>query len=194
MELVNEVDLLSSAIILLSILLSYLRGILRECFTIVAWIVSLALSINFGPNLIPIMVEIPFLQEFFLGNCPLTMLVSFVLAFVLSLTFFSLLITFTVPRQSKDREISVLGNLDRMAGIMFGFGRAIVILIFLLICVDDLLQRSYLPDSLLKKLDESASIKFLMPSKTLIKEEVFENASTWFSDTYQLILNNECPD
>lgn len=194
MELVNEVDLLSSAIILLSILLSYLRGILRECFTIVAWIVSLALSINFGPNLIPIMVEIPFLQEFFLGNCPLTMLVSFVLAFVLSLTFFSLLITFSVPRQSKDREISVLGNLDRMAGIMFGFGRAIVILIFLLICVDDLLQRSYLPDSLLKKLDESASIKFLMPSKTLIKEEVFENASTWFSDTYQLILNNECPD
>ena len=194
MELVNEVDLLSSAIILLSILLSYLRGILRECFTIVAWIVSLALSINFGPNLIPIMVEIPFLQEFFLGNCPLTMLVSFVLAFVLSLTFFSLLITFSVPRQSKDREISVLGNLDRMAGIMFGFGRAIVILIFLLICVDDLLQRSYLPDSLLKKLDESASNKFLMPSKTLIKEEVFENASTWFSDTYQLILNNECPD
>ena len=194
MELVNEVDLLSSAIILLSILLSYLRGILRECFTIVAWIVSLALSINFGPNLIPIMVEIPFLQEFFLGNCPLTMLVSFVLAFVLSLTFFSLLITFSVPRQSKDREISILGNLDRMAGIMFGFGRAIVILIFLLICVDDLLQRSYLPDSLLKKLDESASNKFLMPSKTLIKEEVFENASTWFSDTYQLILNNECPD
>ena len=194
MELVNEVDLLSSAIILLSILLSYLRGILRECFTIVAWIVSLALSINFGPSLIPIMVEIPFLQEFFLGNCPLTMLVSFVLAFVLSLTFFSLLITFTVPRQSKDREISVLGNLDRMAGIMFGFGRAIVILIFLLICIDDLLQRSYLPDSLLKKLDESASNKFLMPSKTLIKEEVFENASTWFSDTYQLILNNECPD
>ena len=194
MELVNEVDLLSSAIILLSILLSYFRGILRECFTIVAWIVSLALSINFGPNLIPIMVEIPFLQEFFLGNCPLTMLVSFVLAFVLSLTFFSLLITFTVPRQSKDREISILGNLDRMAGIMFGFGRAIVILIFLLICVDDLLQRSYLPDSLLKKLDESASNKFLMPSKTLIKEEVFENASTWFSDTYQLILNNECPD
>ncbi|MAI97748.1 MAG: hypothetical protein CML37_03550 [Rhodobacteraceae bacterium] len=194
MELVNEVDLLSSAIILLSILLSYFRGILRECFTIVAWIVSLALSINFGPNLIPIMVEIPFLQEFFLGNCPLTMLVSFVLAFVLSLTFFSLLITFSVPRQSKDREISILGNLDRMAGIMFGFGRAIVILIFLLICVDDLLQRSYLPDSLLKKLDESASNKFLMPSKTLIKEEVFENASTWFSDTYQLILNNECPD
>ena len=194
MELVNEVDLLSSAIILLSILLSYLRGFLRECFTIVAWIVSLALSINFGPNLIPIMVEIPFLQEFFLGNCPLTMLVSFVLAFVLSLTFFSLLITFSVPRQSKDQEISVLGNLDRMAGIMFGFGRAIVILIFLLICIDDLLQRSYLPDSLLKKLDESASNKFLMPSKTLIKEEVFENASTWFSDTYQLILNNECPD
>ena len=194
MELVNEVDLLSSAIILLSILLSYFRGILRECFTIVAWIVSLALSINFGPNLIPIMVEIPFLQEFFLGNCPLTMLVSFVLAFVLSLTFFSLLITFSVPRQSKDREISILGNLDRMAGIMFGFGRAIVILIFLLICVDDLLQRSYLPDSLLKKLDESASNKLLMPAKTLIKEEVFENASTWFSDTYQLILNNECPD
>ena len=194
MELVNEIDFFSSAIILLSILLSYFRGILRECFTIVAWAVSVALSLSFGPELIPIIVQISFLEEFFLGNCPLTMLVSFVLAFVLSLTFFSLLITFALPSLSRDRELSILGNLDRMAGVIFGFGRAIIILIFLLICVQDLLPRSYLPSSLLKTVDISLSNKFLMPSKTFIKEKVSNNASIWLNATYELILKNECPE
>ena len=194
MELVNEIDFLSLTIILLSILLSYFRGILRECFTIVAWAMSVALSLSFGPELIPIIVQISFLEEFFLGNCPLTMLVSFVLAFVLSLTFFSLLITFALPSRSRDREVSILGNLDRMAGVIFGFGRAIIILIFLLIFVQDFLPRSYLPSSLLKTVDMSLSNKFLMPSKTFITKKVSNNASTWLNATYELILKNECPE
>ena len=194
MELVNEIDFLSLTIILLSILLSYFRGILRECFTVLAWVLSAVLSLNFGPDLIPVIVKISFLEEFFLGNCPLSMLVSFVLAFVLSLTFFSLLITFALPSLSRDREVSILGNLDRMAGVIFGFGRAIIILIFLLICVQDLLPRSYLPSSLLNTVDMSLSNKFLMPSKTFIAEKVSNEASTWLNATYELILKNECSE
>ena len=194
MELVNEIDFLSSIIILVSILLSYFRGVLRECFTVVAWVMSVVLSLSFGPDLIPVILQISFLEEFFLGNCPLTMLVSFVLAFVLSLTFFSLLITYALPSLSRHREPSILGNLDRMAGIIFGFGRAIIILIFLLICVQDLLPRSYLPSSFLKAVDMSLSNKFLMPSKTFMTEKVSSNASTWLNATYELILKNECPE
>ena len=194
MALVNEIDFLSLTIILLSILLSYFRGFFRECFTVVAWVMSVVLSLSFGPDLIPFIVQIPFLEEFFLGNCPLKMLVSFVLAFVLSLTFFSLLTTFALPSLSRDRELSILGNIDRMAGVIFGFGRAIIILIFLLICVQDLLPRSYLPNTLLNTVDRSFSNKFLMPSKTFIKEKVSNNASTWLNATYELILKNECPD
>ena len=194
MELVNEIDFLSSIIILVSILLSYFRGVLRECFTVIAWVMSVVLSLSFGPDLIPVILQISFLEEFFLGNCPLTMLVSFVLAFVLSLTFISLLITFALPSLPRDRELSILGNIDRMAGVIFGFGRAIIILIFMLICVQDLLPRSYLPSSLLKTVEMSLSNQFLMPSKMFITEKVSNNASSWFNATYELILNNECPE
>ena len=83
MELFNEIDILGFIIVLLSILLSYFRGFLRECFTVLAWAMSAILSLNLGPGLIPIIQEIPLLDEFFLGNCPLTMLVSFVLSFVI---------------------------------------------------------------------------------------------------------------
>lgn len=192
MELFNEIDILGFIIVLLSILLSYFRGFLRECFTVLAWAMSAILSLNLGPSLIPIIQEIPLLDEFFLGNCPLTMLVSFVLSFVISLTVFSLLITFLNPRMSLSGEASIFGNINNMGGVIFGFSRSIIILIFLLICVQDLLPRSFFPTGIIEKVDNSLSSQLLMPSKIFIKEKVSNNASDWLSKTYELILKNEC--
>ena len=194
MELFNEIDILGFIIVLLSILLSYFRGFLRECFTVLAWAMSAILSLNLGPSLIPIIQEIPLLDEFFLGNCPLTMLVSFVLSFVISLTVFSLLITFLNPRMSLSGEESIFGNINNMGGIIFGFSRSIIILIFLLICVQDLLPRSFFPTGIIEKVDNSLSSQLLMPSKIFIKEKVSNNASDWLSKTYELILKNECQE
>ena len=194
MELFNEIDILSFIIVLLSILLSYVRGFLRECFTVLAWAMSAILSLNLGPSLIPIIQEIPLLDEFFLGNCPLTMLVSFVLSFVISLTVFSLLITFLNPRMSLYGEASIFGSINNMGGIIFGFSRSIIILIFLLICVQDLLPRSFFPTGIIEKVDNSLSSQLLMPSKIFIKEKVSNNASDWLSKTYELILKNECQE
>ena len=194
MELFNEIDILSFIIVFISILLSYFRGFLRECYTVLAWALSAILSLNLGPSLIPIIQEIPFLDEFFLGNCPLTMLVSFVLSFVISLTIFSLLITFFNPKTSLYGEVSIFGNLNNMGGIIFGFSRSIIILIFLLICVQDLLPRSFFSTSIIEKVDNSLSSQLLMPSKIFIKEEISNNASDWLSKTYELILKNECQE
>ena len=192
MELVNWVDLLSLFIIVVSILLSYSRGFLRECFTILAWIFSAILSIKIGPEIVPFMVKTPFLEEFFLGNCPLTMLVSFVLTFVISLTIFSLFIPFISPKLSTDGERSFLSTFDKMAGIIFGFGRSIIILIFLMICVQDLLSSLYISSNIKQEIETSLSNKLLLPSKVLIKEEISNGASIWLNETYELILKNEC--
>ncbi|MDG2354465.1 MAG: CvpA family protein [Paracoccaceae bacterium] len=194
MELFNEIDILSFIIVFISILLSYFRGFLRECYTVLAWALSAILSLNLGPSLIPIIQEIPFLDEFFLGNCPLTMLISFVLSFVISLTIFSLLITFFNPRTSLYGEVSIFGNLNNMSGIIFGFSRSIIILIFLLICVQDLLPRSFFSTSIIEKVNNSLSSQLLMPSKIFIKEKISNNASDWLSKTYELILKNECQE
>ena len=191
-DLVNEVDILSSIIILLSMLLSYFRGFLRECFTIAAWLMSAILSLNLAPSLVPFLVKTPFLEELFLGNCPLTMIISFVLSFVISLTFFSLIITFFNLGNPSETERSILANLDKMGGIIFGFGRSILILIFLIIFLQDFFPRSYLPANAAEKLDASLSNKLLMPSKNFIRAKVSNNASIWLSETYELILKNEC--
>ena len=192
MELVNGVDIFSTVVILGSVFLSYARGFLRECFTIAAWILSAIVSLRFGPSLVPILTQAPVLEEFFLGNCPLTMVVSFVLSFVISLTTFSLLITLFGPKSSLNNGLSILGTLDKMGGVLFGFGRSVIILIFLLICVQDIFPRSYFPNELGKAVDRSLSNKLLMPSKIFVKEEVSSNASSWLSETYELILKNEC--
>jgi len=192
MELSNAVDIISSTIILISILLSYSRGFLRECFTILAWVFSAILSVKIGPSLVPIMVNVSFLEEFFLGNCSLTMLIAFVLTFVISLTIFSLIIPLISPKFSSDKESSVLVTLDRMGGVLFGFVRSIIILIFLLICIQDILPSSYLTENIHKNIEESQSNKLLHQSKIFIRDGISKNASIWLSDTYELILQNKC--
>ena len=91
-------------------------------------------------------------------------------------------------------EASIFGSINNMGGIIFGFSRSIIILIFLLICVQDLLPRSFFPTGIIEKVDNSLSSQLLMPSKIFIKEKVSNNASDWLSKTYELILKNECQE
>ena len=192
MELSNGIDIFSTAIIIASILLSYTRGFMRECFTIIAWIISAISSIKLGPALVPIMTDLPFLEEFFLGNCPLTMLVSFVLTFVITLTICSLLVPLFSPKFSLEKEPSLWITLDRMGGLLFGFARSLIILIFLLICFQDVVPRLYLPTTMNEALEASLLNNLLGPSKIFVKQEIYSNASTWLKEPYELILRNEC--
>ena len=61
----NIVDIISLAIIAISILLGFSRGLIRECYTILAWILSFFSTIQFGPIILPFTLSIPFLEEFF---------------------------------------------------------------------------------------------------------------------------------
>ena len=88
----NIVDIISLVIIAISIILGFSRGLIRECYTILAWILSFFLYNPIWTNHLTIYFEYPIFREFFLGNCPLAMLVSYIVTFVLSLTFFSILI------------------------------------------------------------------------------------------------------
>ena len=42
--------------------------------------------------ILPLILGIPFNKEFLLGNCPLAIIISYIITFVLSITFFSILI------------------------------------------------------------------------------------------------------
>ena len=154
----NVVDIISLVITAISIILGFSRGLIRECYTILAWILSFFSAIQFGPIILPFILSIPFLEDFFLGNCPLAMLVSYVVTFVLSLTFFSILII--LVNISKTHENNpILRSADRFGGVFFGFIRSILVLLLLLIFAEDFLPEFSQKNKITESINKSISSK-----------------------------------
>ena len=187
----NTVDIISIILILMSVILSYSRGLIRECLTIIAWILSFISSIQLGPTILPLILNFPFLEEFLLGNCPLAMLFSYVITFLLSLTFFSIVIA--IFNISKTTELhSVWSSIDKLGGVLFGFIKSIIMLLLILILIQDFLPDFKLKNKINDSINESMTSKLLMPSKNYLYNFISKNGQKWLTSTYTFVLKNEC--
>ena len=187
----NIVDIISLVIIAISIILGFSRGLIRECYTILAWILSFISTIQLGPFILPFTLSIPLLEEFFLGNCPLAMLVSYIVTFVLSLTFFSILIILVNISKTNENN-PFLRSADRFGGMFFGFMRSILVLLLLLIFTQDFLPEFSQKNKITESIDKSITTNFLEPSKDYLSILIYKNGEIWLKNTYDFILNNEC--
>ena len=187
----NVVDIISLIIIIISVLLSYSRGLIRECITIISWILSFFSTIQFGPMILPLILGIPFIEEFLLGNCPLAIIISYIVTFVLSITFFSILIIVLNISKTTDNQ-SMLSIFDKFGGILFGFIRSIIILLLILIFTQDLLPDFNFKIEINNSIKKSMIFNFLEPSKIYISEIIYENGEKWLKTTYNFVLNNKC--
>ena len=187
----NIVDIISLIIIIISVLLSFSRGLIRECYTIISWILSFFSTIQFGPMILPLILGIPFLEEFLLGNCPLAIIISYIITFVLSITFFSILIIILNVSKTNETQ-TIMSSLDKFGGILFGFIRSIIILLLILIFTQDLLPDFNFKNEINNSIDKSIISNFLQPSKIYISDIMYENGEKWLKTTYNFVLNNNC--
>ena len=187
----NVVDIISLFIIIISVLLSFSRGLIRECYTIISWILSFFSAIQFGPVILPLILGVPFLKELLLGNCPLAIIISYIVTFVLSITFFSILIiVFNVSNRTDNQ--SIMSSFDKFGGILFGFIRSIIILLLILIFTQDLLPDFNFKNKINNSIDKSIIYNFLEPSKIYISDIINEEGEKWLKTTYKFVLNNKC--
>ena len=187
----NVVDIISLIIIIISVLLSFSRGLIRECYTIISWVLSFFSAIQFGPMILPLILGVPFLEEFLLGNCPLAIIISYIITFVLSITFFSILIIVLNVSKTTENQ-TIISSLDKFGGILFGFARSIIILLLILIFTQDLLPDFNFKSEINNSIDESIISNFLQPSKKYISDIIYENGEKWLKTTYNFVLNNNC--
>ncbi len=187
----NVVDIISLIIIITSVLLSFSRGLIRECYTIISWILSFFSAIQFGPMILPLILGIPFLEEFLLGNCPLAIIISYIITFVLSITFFSILIIILNISGTNNTQ-TIISNLDKFGGVLFGFIRSIIILLIILIFTQDLLPDFNFKSEINNSINSSISSNILEPSKNYLSEIIYENGEKWLKTTYSFVLNNTC--
>lgn len=132
MDAFTLVDAGVAVIIIVSGILAYSRGFVRETLAIVGWIVAAILAFMLAPAAQPLVREIPFVGDFLGDSCELTVIAAFAAVFALALVLASL---FT-PLFSSFIRNSALGGIDQGLGFFFGVVRGILLVAVALLVFD----------------------------------------------------------
>jgi membrane protein required for colicin V production len=123
MEGFTIIDGVVAVIIVLSALLAYSRGFVRESLAIAGWIVAAVLAFIFADQVQPLVAQVPVLGDFIGDSCELSVhggLCRRLCAGACRLLDLHAALFFAVQR-------SVLGGLDQGLGFLFGVFRGVLL-------------------------------------------------------------------
>jgi membrane protein required for colicin V production len=112
-----------AVVIVLSAVLAYSRGFVREAMAIAGWIGAAFLAYFFAAKAQPLVKELPVVGKFLQDSCELSLIGAFAVVFAIGLIIAAL---FT-PLFSSVVQRSVLGGLDQGVGFLFGVVRGILL-------------------------------------------------------------------
>ena len=174
-------------VMLLSGLLAYSRGVVRESLAIGGWIVATIGAFFVAPMATPIVDEIPFVSDIIGSSCELSIITAFIAAFVLVL----LVVSILVPLLSGTIRQSAVGGVDQMLGLLFGILRGLLLVLVVLIVHDRLVPKG---DGI-GMIEESLTKRLLSASQAGIETRIPDNAPEWIIDRFdELMLSCNPPD
>ena len=124
MEGFTIIDGVVALVIVLSALLAYSRGFVREAMAIAGWIAAAALAFIFSSKVEPLIKEVPVLGEFIADSCELSIIAAFAAVFAVAL----IVLSFITPLFSSLVQRSALGGVDQGIGFLFGVARGILLI------------------------------------------------------------------
>ncbi|GMR06811.1 MAG: hypothetical protein BMS9Abin25_1436 [Gammaproteobacteria bacterium] len=122
--MLNILDIIIIAIIIISGLFGVFRGLVSEIMSLVGWIVSAWLAWRFAS-------EFAYLFDSFIQSADVRKAAAFISIFLLSLVLFALLSYFI----SKIMNKSSLKGMDRTLGVIFGLLRGVLVVAVLAILI-----------------------------------------------------------
>ncbi|WP_300516786.1 CvpA family protein [Aliiroseovarius sp.] len=179
MEAFTIIDGVVAGVILISAVLAYSRGFVREGMSIAGWIAAAVLAYIFAPAAAPLVREIPVVNEFFADSCELTLLVAFAGVFALSLVVVSL---FT-PLFSSVIQRSALGGLDQGLGFVFGVLRGVLLVAIALVIYD----RVVIADTI-DVVDNSRSAEVFSRMQDRINDQIPADAPGWIVERFNTLV------
>jgi membrane protein required for colicin V production len=118
----NGADWAIATVVLLSVLISLVRGFVKEALSLLVWVAAFVVAFFFSERLAPLLgnlVELPSLRY----------LAAFAILFICTLIVGSV-VNYLISQLIKMTGLSAI---DRLLGIMFGFCRGILIALLILI-------------------------------------------------------------
>jgi membrane protein required for colicin V production len=175
------VDGVVAAVIVVSALLAYSRGLVREAMAIAGWVAAAILAFLFAAQAEPLVREIPYVGDFLRGSCELSIIAAFSVVFALALVVVSL---FT-PLFSTVVQRSALGGIDQGLGFVFGALRGILLVAVALVVYDRVVSGS--PVAMI---DDSRTVQVFDSVASDVNAWVPEDAPGWILLRYEELVGS----
>lgn len=174
------IDGIVAVVIVLSALLAYSRGLVREALAIAGWIVAGIVAFIFAPQVEPLVKEIPVVGDFIADSCELSMIGAFTIVFAVALILASLI----TPLFSSLVQRSALGGLDQGLGFLFGVARGV-----LLVAIAYFVYDTVITSQDIQIIDDSRSARVFSRLTGGIEEQNPEAALGWITTQYEQLVD-----
>jgi len=179
MEGFTIIDGVVGAIIVISALLAYSRGLVREGLAIAGWIVAGVVAFLFAPQAQPLVKEIPAVGDMISDSCELSIIAAFGAVFAVALVVAS----FITPLFSSLVQRSALGGLDQGLGFLFGVLRGIV-----LVAVAFFVYETVITSQNIQMIDDSRSARVFGRMTGQIEQQNPDQALGWITRQYEELV------
>ncbi|NGQ91566.1 CvpA family protein [Rhodobacter sp. HX-7-19] len=188
MEGFTLIDAVVAGVIVLSAILAYSRGLVREAMAIVGWIGAALVAFLFAEQVQPLVKELPVVGEFLGDSCELSIIAAFAVVFAVALILASL---FT-PLLSSAIHRTALGGLDQGLGFLFGVARGVLLVAVAFLVYDRAVASNAIP-----MVDDSRSAKVFASFQDNIDAQMPTDAPGWivarYNDLTQVCVGTAAP-
>jgi membrane protein required for colicin V production len=175
MENLTAVDGGAALIVVVSAILAFSRGLVRELMAIIGWVGAAIAAYYFAPGVQPLVKELPVVGEFLSESCELSVVAAFAGVFVIGLIVAAL---FT-PLFSGAVQRSAIGGIDQALGFLFGAARGVLLIAIAFIVYDRVLSDQAIP-----MIDESRTALVFANFQAQIDQNIPTDAPGWIVDRY----------
>ncbi len=164
-------------VILISAILAYSRGLVREVLSIAGWVVAGIVAYMLTPTVEPLLREVPVLSDLIGGSCVLSLIVAFAVVFAVAL----IVVSIFTPLFSGMIQKSALGGIDQGLGFLFGVARGILLVLIALILYDNIFAEG----DRLAIVEDSKSREILSDSQSNLAAMLPTEVPDWLKERYE---------
>lgn len=181
MEGFTLVDGVVAGVVIVSALLAYARGFMREIMSIVGWVAAAVLAFIFAGQVEPLVKEIPVVGGFLTESCELAIIAAFAAVFALALVVVSI---FT-PLFAGLIRASALGPVDSALGFLFGALRGVVLVAIALIVYEQVMV-----NDAIAMVEDSRSAQIFGSFSDTLEQQIPEDATGWIVERYEELVGD----
>ena len=175
------IDGIVAAVIILSAILAYSRGFVRESLAILGWIGAAVLAFIFAASMRPLIAQVPGLNRFLADSCELSTIAGFAVVFALALVVFSII----TPLFSSVVQRSALGGVDQGMGFLFGVARGV-----LLVAVAFIVYDRVMANEPVAMVDNSRSGQVFANLRGTVDQQIPQDAPGWVVSRYEQLVRS----